>query len=136
MLQQFQRSLGRHYRVIKFNQLRKLFIETEPTPNPESLKFVTGKPVLPEDFTNGFYVTLNDKTEISRSPLAKALFKVEGVKSVYLGSDFITITKFAENHWPHVQSFVLSAIMDFYATGSPALLDAPEVTDTTILEDD
>jgi len=137
----FRRISGRYGSVSALNQFRSLFIETEATPNPESKKFVTGKPVLPQDsngepVTSGFYVTVSDKSEISRSPLAKALFKVEGVKSVYLGNDFVTVTKFAENHWVHVQAFVLSAIMDFYASGNPALLDTPEITDTTIFEDD
>lgn len=119
-------------------QRRSLFIQTDSTPNPESIKFVpSGKEVLGEsDSNNGFYATKSDKSEISRSPLCKLIFSIEGVKSVYLGSDFITVTKYAESHWMHLQPEVFSAIMDHYNSGKPVLTDAPEITDTTIFEDD
>ena len=85
----------------------------------------------------GFHITRKDQTLLSRSPLAKQLFALdEGIKSIYLGYDFITITKFAEAHWQHLQTPIFGAIMDFYATNQPALLEVPEITDTTILEDD
>lgn len=144
-------------------QRRSLFIQTATTPNPESLKFIpNGRLVLghnpesadtanpneegeieidnsdnnPSD-TNGVYLTRKDHTLIARSPLAKALFNLDlGIKSIYLGYDFITVTKYAEAHWQHLQTPVFGAIMDFYSTGQPALLDVPEITDTTILEDD
>lgn len=121
---------------------RSLFIETEPTPNPESIKFMPGKAVLEEieeggeSTGSGFYATKNDKAEISRSPLAKILFEVEGVKSVYLGSDFVTVTKSAESHWIHIRTLVFAAIMDHYASGKPALSKVAEITDTTIFDDD
>eukprot|EP00594_Rhizosolenia_setigera_P019980 CAMPEP_0178978188 /NCGR_PEP_ID=MMETSP0789-20121207/24991_1 /TAXON_ID=3005 /ORGANISM="Rhizosolenia setigera, Strain CCMP 1694" /LENGTH=233 /DNA_ID=CAMNT_0020667841 /DNA_START=216 /DNA_END=917 /DNA_ORIENTATION=- len=117
-----------------------MFIQTEPTPNPESTKFLPGRQVLDgegaQSSGNGFYVTHSDKDEIARSPLAKLLFKVDGVKAVYLGNDFVTVTKFATSQWVHVQTEVFAAIMDHYATGKPALTDAPEITDTTIFDDD
>eukprot|EP01083_Nonionella_stella_P126142 381670_1 len=84
-------------------QKRSMFIQTANTPNPESLKFLPGRDVLgndPEnenDTTNGFYVTAKEKTEIAKSPLCTSLFKgTEGIKAIYLGADFITITKYAE----------------------------------------
>lgn len=119
-------------------QKRTMFIQTEPTPNPESTKFLPGRQVLDNNDAsgNGFYVTHSDKEEIARSPLAKLLFKVDGVKAVYLGNDFVTVTKFATSQWVHVQTEVFAAIMDHYATGKPALTDAPEITDTTIFDDD
>lgn len=124
-------------------QKRTMFIQTEPTPNPESMKFLPGRQVLDnndgegaQSSGNGFYVTHSDKDEIARSPLAKLLFKVDGVKTVYLGNDFVTVTKFATSQWVHVQTEVFAAIMDHYATGKPALTDAPEITDTTIFDDD
>jgi len=115
-----------------------MFIQTESTPNPESIKFVPGREVLSTDSesTASFYAIKSDKSEISRSPLAKCLFDIDGVKSIYLGRDFITVTKRAENHWMHLRTEIFSAIMDFYSSGKPALLDTPEVTDTTIFEDD
>lgn len=116
-----------------------MFIQTEDTPNPESLKFLPGKPVLEldDDTENrGFYATRSDSDEISRSPLTKTLFTVDGVKSVYLGGDFVTVTKSAEHSWSHVKTRVFSAIMDHYATGKPAVSSVAEVTDTTIFDDD
>ena len=121
-------------------QFRSLFIQTEETPNPESLKFLPGRTVLDVneggEVGNGFYATRSDKEEIARSPLAKELFAVEGVKSVYLGNDFVTITKFAEHHWMHLKTRVFSALMDFYQSNQPAVSKAAIITDTTILDDD
>lgn len=114
-----------------------MFIQTEDTPNPESLKFLPGRPVLETtDEVTGFYAIKSDTEAIARSPLSKTLFKVEGVKSVYLGADFVTITKYAEHNWVHVKGRVFSAIMDHYASGKPAVSEMAEVTDTTIFEDD
>jgi len=121
-------------------QHRSMFIQTESTPNPESIKFVPGKEVLSTEMGgevgNGFYATKTDHMEIARSPLAKEIFKIDGVKSVYLGSDFVTVTKYATSHWAHIRTLVFSAIMDHYASGKPALSSVAEITDTTILEDD
>jgi len=118
-------------------QIRTMFIQTEDTPNPESLKFLPGRTVLETtDEVTGFYATKSDRDEIARSPLCKTLFTVDGVKSVYLGSDFVTITKFAENQWGHVRTQIFSAIMDHYASGKLAVTDIAEVTDTTIFDDD
>lgn len=129
--------LARETRSPLLNQIRSMFIQTEATPNPESLKFLPGRNVLEKsDENTGFYATRSDTEAIGRSPLSKALFKVDGVKSVYLGADFVTVTKYAERHWGHVKTLVFSAIMDHYATGKPAVMEMAEVTDTTIFEDD
>jgi hypothetical protein len=82
-------------------QVRTVFIQTENTPNPESIKFVpSGRLVLDNEDGTGFFVQKNDPMEdILKSPLATQLFKLDGVKAVYLGSDFVTITKYAENQW-------------------------------------
>lgn len=118
---------------------RSVFIQTADTPNPESLKFVpTGVAVLEasEDL-NGFYVTKTDNIkEILRSPLAKKLFDVEGVKAVYLGADFVTVTKFAEYKWKLLRPQLFEVLMEWADSDQPALLDQPLITDTTILEDD
>lgn len=93
---------------------RSIFIQTLSTPNPESMKFVPGIPVLDDrDGTgNGFFVSKNDNPmEILRSPLAKKLFDIEGVKSVYLGSDFVTITKYAEKQWRLIRPDLFDVIM-------------------------
>jgi Fe-S cluster biogenesis protein NfuA len=127
-----------------FIQKRTMFIQTSETPNPESIKFMPGRPVLTTELTgdsadatnNGYYATRTDKQDIARSPLAKLLFAIDGVKAVYLGPEFVTVTKYAEGNWQHVRTMVFSAIMDHYASGKPAVTSTPEITDTTILEDD
>lgn len=117
---------------------RSVFIDTAETPNPESLKFVPdGVVVLDREDLNGYYVTKSDPAkEILRSPLAKKLFRVEGVKAVYLGGDFITVTKFAEAKWKLIQPEIFSIIMEWADSNEKALLDQPVITDTTILDDD
>lgn len=124
-------------------QKRNMFIQTAETPNPESIKFIPGRAVLTTSTTGdasdstGFYLTANSpKIEIAKSPLAQILFKIEGVKGVYLGPDFITVTKVAEVSWSHIRTLIFSGIMDHYSSGKPALLSTPEVSDTFITEDD
>lgn len=93
-----------------------MFIQTEATPNPESLKFLPGRDVLGEggrDFADA------DSTD--SSPLAAALFAVEGVRRVYLGGDFVTVTKAADWEWSHLKPFVLGAIMEHFVANRPVL---------------
>jgi Fe-S cluster biogenesis protein NfuA len=95
-----------------------MFIQTESTPNPRTLKFLPGRDVLgsgARDFT--------DAEAARASPLAQALFTVEGVERVYLGGDFLTVTKTDEIEWPHLKTHVLVAIMDHYTAGRPVLLE-------------
>jgi NFU1 iron-sulfur cluster scaffold homolog, mitochondrial len=118
---------------------RSIFIQTLSTPNPESMKFVPGIPVLDDrDGTgNGFFVSKNDNPmEILRSPLAKKLFDIEGVKSVYLGTDFVTITKYAEKQWRLIRPELYDVIMAWADSGEAALSDEPILSDTTIFDDD
>jgi Fe-S cluster biogenesis protein NfuA len=119
-------------------QFRSIFIQTSETPNPESLKFIpTGVMVNDNADASGFYVTKQDPaSEILRSPLAKSLFDVEGVKAVYLGADFVTVTKFAEHKWKLLRPQLFEVLMNWADKGEPALLDQPLVTDTTVLDDD
>jgi NFU1 iron-sulfur cluster scaffold homolog, mitochondrial len=121
-------------------QWRSVFVQTAETPNPESLKFIPTGVVVMEDADQngqGFYVTRNgDQNEILKSPLATKLLQVDGVKSIFLGSDFITITKYAEEKWQYIRPELFSIIMDWADSGEKAVLDAPLITDTTILDDD
>jgi NFU1 iron-sulfur cluster scaffold homolog, mitochondrial len=125
---------------VLLQQMRSVFIQTSETPNPESLKFVpTGVTVLEdsENTGNGYYVTKSDSSmEILRSPLAKKLFDVDGVKAVYLGTDFVTVTKFAEHKWKLMRPQLFEVLMNWADSGEPALADEPIITDTTILDDD
>jgi Fe-S cluster biogenesis protein NfuA len=119
-------------------QYRTVFIQTENTPNPESIKFVpTDTTVVDTEDGTGYYVTKTDSLEdILKSPLCTQLFKIDGVKAVYLGADFVTITKYAEAKWQFMRPEIFSCLMDFFESGQAAVVDQPIITDTTILEDD
>ena len=93
-----------------------MFIQTEPTPNPATLKFIPGRTVLGEGS-----VDYRDKQEAGGSPLALRLFDVEGVTGVFLGSDFISVTKSEGEEWQHIKPAILGAIMDHYISGAPAM---------------
>lgn len=95
-----------------------MFIQTEETPNPATLKFIPGRAVLPAD-TRDF----RSPEDAAVSPLASRIFAVEGVAGVFLGHDFITVTKGGAD-WPHIKPAVLGAIMEHYMSGAPVLADA------------
>ena len=92
-----------------------MFIQTEETPNPATLKFIPGKAVLPEG-TRDF----RSPDEARVSPLAERIFSVDGVAGVFLGHDFVTVTK-DRVEWPHIKPAVLGAIMEHYLSGAPVL---------------
>ena len=93
-----------------------MFIQTEATPNPTTLKFLPGKVVL-ETGTAEF----RDETEArAASPLAARLFAVPGVSGVFLGYDFITVTK-ADGEWAHLKPAILGAIMEHFQSGLPVI---------------
>jgi len=120
--------------------VRTIFVQTLETPNPESLKFIPDTVTVladNENTGNGWYITKKDDAmEILRSPLASELFKVEHVKAVYLGADFVTVTKFAEGKWREMRPDIFEKIISWADSGKPALADEPVITDTTILDDD
>ncbi len=91
-----------------------MFIQTEATPNPATLKFIPGRDVL-ADGTADF----RSKADAATSPLASRLFAIEGVDGVFLGSDFISVTK-GDIEWQHLKPMVLGAIMEHYMSGAPA----------------
>lgn len=93
-----------------------MFIQTESTPNPRTLKFLPGRDVL----GSGSRDYLNAEAA-SDSPLAMALFAIDGVERIYLGGDFLTITKSEGIEWPHLKPHVLAAIMDHYTSGRPVI---------------
>jgi Fe-S cluster biogenesis protein NfuA len=90
-----------------------MFIQTEATPNPATLKFLPGRPVL----ENGT-LELRDAEQAAQSPLAERLFGVTGVSGVFFGSDFITVTKSA-GEWQQLKPMILGAIMEHYRSGAP-----------------
>ncbi|WP_181706264.1 NifU family protein [Chthonobacter rhizosphaerae] len=92
-----------------------MFIQTEATPNPATLKFLPGRVVLdggPREFRS--------PEEATESPLAEALFQVPGVTGVFFGYDFITVTK-TDADWPRLKPAVLGAIMEHFVSGRPIL---------------
>ncbi|KQP96378.1 NifU family protein [Methylobacterium sp. Leaf117] len=96
-----------------------MFIQTEATPNPATLKFLPGRVVL----TEGTFEA-RDAQAAARSPLATRLFDVPGVSGVYLGHDFISVTKAEDdNLWPQVKPAVLGAIMEHFQSGAPTLAE-------------
>ena len=92
-----------------------MFIQTEPTPNPATLKFIPGRPVLGEGTAD-----YRSPDEAKDSPLAQRLFEIEGVKGVFLGADFISVTK-GDIEWQHLKPAILGAIMEHYMSGAPVL---------------
>jgi hypothetical protein len=99
-----------------------MFIQTEETPNPATLKFLPGRVVM-ERGTADFDAA--DKA--ARSPLAESLFRIEGVARIFLGSDFITVTKTDAKDWPVLKPQILGLIMEHFSTNRPVILaDAAE----------
>jgi Fe-S cluster biogenesis protein NfuA len=100
-----------------------MFIQTEATPNPVTLKFIPGKPVLPSGTAD-----FRSKDEAKGSPLASRLFEIDGVAGVFLGSDFISVTK-SGAEWQHLKPMVLGAIMEHYMSGAAAAEGANDEAD-------
>ena len=92
-----------------------MFIQTEATPNPATLKFLPGRPVL-ETGT----LDLRDPAEAAQSPLAERLFGIAGIGGVFFGSDFIAVTK-SSGEWQQLKPMILGAIMEHFMSGAPLL---------------
>ena len=92
-----------------------MFIQTEATPNPATMKFLPGRPVL-----GSGTLDLRDAAQAEQSPLAERLFGIAGVSGVFFGSDFITVTKSA-GEWPQLKPMILGAIMEHFMSGAPLL---------------
>jgi len=108
-----------------------MFIQTEQTPNPATLKFLPGVAVMPTGTAN-----FTDPQAASRSPLAERLFTLPEVTGVFLGNDFITVTKAGDSDWFHLKPAVLGAIMEHFTTGQPVVTGAEEVAASADGEDD
>jgi Fe-S cluster biogenesis protein NfuA len=93
-----------------------MFIQTESTPNPATLKFLPGQTVL--DAGTADFQTA-EAAEVS--PLAARIFAVEGVGGVFFGTDFVTVTKDAATEWDHIKPAILGAIMEHYQSGQPVM---------------
>lgn len=100
-----------------------MFIQTETTPNPATLKFLPGRDVL-----TGGSADFRSLEEASMSPLAARLFEVEGIASVFLGPDFISVTK-GNGDWQYLRPAVLGAIMEHFMSGAPVVHGAGGAAD-------
>lgn len=95
-----------------------MFIQTEQTPNPASLKFLPGRDVLGSGTAN-----FTDPQEAARSPLAERLFDIDGVTGVFLGADFITVSKREDVDWYLLKPSILGVVMEHFTARRPILLD-------------
>lgn len=93
-----------------------MFIQTETTPNPSTLKFLPGRPVL-----DSGALEFRSFEAAECSPLAKALLSIDGVKAVMFGRDFVSVTK-SDTEWAHLKPVILGAIMEHFTTGAPLLV--------------
>ena len=94
-----------------------MFVQTEVTPNPNSLKFLPGKMVSP---TESFEVTKKNETN---NELVKNLLSIKGVEGIFLGEDFITINKYDDIEWEEIKHIVISLINDFYLSGKESVIE-------------
>lgn len=97
-----------------------MFIQTEETPNPESLKFIPDGQAVLDSGTAEFK---SQKQAATQSPLALQLFEVSGVESIFFGRDFITVTKSPSIEWKRVKTEILATIMDFFMAGNPVMFE-------------
>jgi Fe-S cluster biogenesis protein NfuA len=109
-----------------------MFIQTEQTPNPATLKFLPGRTVIPSGTAN-----FPDAVSAARSPLAQKLFALDGVTGVFFGYDFVTVTKALEIDWYALKPAVLGVIMEVFTTGEPIMLaDAATTGESTAAAED
>ena len=111
-----------------------MFIQTEDTPNPQSMKFRPGQPVLGEGALGQDYPSAE---AAAHAPLARSLFEIDGVEGVFLGADFITVTKSEGVEWMHVKPAILGAIADGLLAGLGGQEEgaAPSSAPATSLDD-
>lgn len=106
-----------------------MLIETESTPNPNTLKFLPGRDVTGSTATVDF---IDADAVGERSRLATALFALPGVSRVFLGSDFVSVTRSDDQDWSTLRPLVLSALADFFASGQPAVAPGAAVTEDPV----
>ena len=106
-----------------------MFVQTENTPNPNSLKFLPGKLVSK---TGSFEIS---KKEETNNELIKNLLSVNGVQGIFLGADFISINKYDETSWEEIKHIIISFINDFYSSGKDCVIENGLKEDTEDLEE-
>lgn len=106
-----------------------MFIQTEATPNPQVLKFLPGRDLLPRGSRE--FVSVD---EADASPLARALFAIPGVTRVYFGDDFLTVSKDRDRDWAHLKAPILAEIMDHFTSGAPLIEGEAAAEDEEVYE--
>lgn len=107
-----------------------MFIQTEPTPNPNALKFLPGREVSDEPHE------FRSIDEAAASPLAEALFQLEGVAGVFYGSDYVSVTRAPQGlEWTQMKAPILAAIMDHFVSGAPLMRAAAAADSADASED-
>ena len=112
-----------------------MFIQTENTPNPNSVKFLPGKPVM-ESTSCGGVAEFKTMEEAACSMLAQKVMGLAHVEGVFFGADFISVTKEDEADWEKMQTLIMAAIMDHYMTGMPLFRDGMEPNKSKAHSDD
>jgi len=108
-----------------------LFIQTEQTPNPSTLKFLPGRVVMDKGTMDFAGVDAAHS-----SPLAKRLFAVEGVERVFFGADFVTVTKAGDKDWQVLKPSILGGIMEHYTSGEPVIAGDAQAPEGAAADDD
>ena len=106
--------------LLKLPQIAPMFIQTEDTPNPATLKFLPGKDVVGPDGRVREYSRGDD---VADAPMAEMLFMIPDVHRIFFGTDYISVTRGEDAQWKHLKPAILGAIMDFYVAGGTPLLD-------------
>ena len=109
-----------------------MFIQTEETPNPSTMKFIPGKDVMGNSNKTIYF---KDSNEAQSSPLALSLFDIEGVSGVFFGSDFLTIT-LGGKEWKNIKPSILSVIMNHFISGDEILLEEKDKPTQSVNLDD
>ena len=108
-----------------------MFIQTEQTPNPATLKFLPGREVMGAGTAN-----FPERETAGRSPLAERLFQIEGVTGVFLGADFVTVAKADDKEWYLLKPAILGVIMEHFTAGRPVLVEDEDQAPEGAEEDD
>ena len=106
--------------LLKLPHIASMFIQTEDTPNPATLKFLPGKDVVGPDGRVREYSRGDD---VADAPMAEMLFMIPDVHRIFFGADYISVTRGEDAQWKHLKPAILGAIMDFYVAGGTPLLD-------------
>ena len=106
-----------------------MFVQTEITPNPNSLKFLPGKSVSNK---GSFEITQKDQTN---NELVKNLLSINGVEGIFLGKDFISINKYNDTSWDEIKHIVISLINDFYSSGKECVVEKTLIENNDNLKD-